>query len=118
MKGLFKRFGRKKDGNFLRRKLPEGGEEIIIRPDLKFQPITLGLVEKVSPLLGLDADVVLAGEVDLDNLKAPKLSEVKKAVKILLKNGDKYDLDSWPPNLYEAFLGYLLGNFMSRLYLG
>lgn len=108
----------KKDGNFIRRRLPEGGEELTVTPRLRFRPITLGLVEKVSPLLGLDADVVLSGEIDLENMKAPSLSNAKKAVKILLKNGDKYDLDSWTPALYEVFLGYLLGNFMSRLYLG
>jgi hypothetical protein len=108
----------RKDGNFIRRKLPEGGEELVITPALKFRPVTLGLIEKVSPLLGLDADLVLMGDVDLERLDAPPLSDVKKAVNLLLYNGKKYDLDNWSPALYETFLGYLLGNFMSRLYLG
>lgn len=112
----FLRYRRRRKGNLLRQEIPGGGFEIEIRPPVRFRPVTLGLVERVCPYLGLEVDGVLNADIDLEKMKTPKFSDAKMALRLMLENYDDYDLESWSFNVYEHFLAVVIGNFFGRFF--
>lgn len=74
---------------------------------------TLGVFTKGCELLELDADRILAGEVDTLDKPMPPLKNCQLFVQLVLTNGHAYDLEAMHPSQARAFMGLLTGHFIA-----
>lgn len=74
--------------------------------------MTLDVFERGCLLLGLDPDAVLAGHVDPASLRRPPLARGARFLKVVLENGEAYDLASMEPVQVDALLGVVTAHFI------
>jgi len=76
---------------------------------------TLGRVEKVCACLELDVDLILTGELSLEDVTMPALDKGQVFLQLALENGHKYDVRDWSPAVYKGIIQAVLANFFFRL---
>ena len=76
---------------------------------------TLGTVEKVCACLDLDVDLILTGDLSLDDIELPPIDKGQAFLMLALTNGGKYDVRDWSPQVYKGVIQAVLANFFFRL---
>ena len=76
---------------------------------------TIGVVEKVCACLDLDVDLVLTGDIQLEDIQLPPLDQGQLFLQTVLANGGKYNVRDWSPAVYKGVIQAILANFFFRL---
>ena len=102
--GLIRKIWRRKKGE--RWKL----RPVPVMPD----SYTLGEVEEICAVLGVDLDLILSGDIRSEDIKMPPKERAKKFLRLVCENGDKYEPDRWTAQQYRGVMVALVANFIYR----
>jgi len=84
-----------------------------LRPDPVLRELTYDRFERACLMLGPEADpeAMFRGEVSLDQIKTPRLSEAPAFLELLLENYSRYDTRKMAPDRVEALLALVVSTF-------